>query len=82
MMGEEEVSTFIWILCLLVVIIIFYSLYYSLVVLRTQKDKKRENDPSVEGSAKEHPYLLNPIFLALIFAAVVVTGFVFYYVFK
>ncbi|MEC2057583.1 hypothetical protein I6J18_07575 [Peribacillus psychrosaccharolyticus] len=75
-------STFIWILCILVIIIILYSLYYSLVVLKTQKDKKRELDPSVEGSAHDHPYLLNPIFLALIFAAVVVAGFIFYYVFK
>lgn len=75
-------STFIWILCILVIIIILYSLYYSLVVLKTQKDKKRELDPSVEGSAHDHPYLLNPIFLALIFAAVVVAVFIFYYVFK
>lgn len=75
-------STFIWILCILVVIIILYSLYYCLVVLKTQKDKKRELDPSVEGSAREHPYLLNPIFLALFLAAVIVTGFIFYYVFK
>lgn len=75
-------STFIWILCILVIIIILYSLYYSLVVLKTQKDKKRELDPSVEGSAHDHPYLLNPIFLALIFAAVVVAGIIFYYVFK
>lgn len=75
-------STFIWILCILVIIIILYSLYYSLVVLKTQKDKKRELDPSVEGSAHDHPYLLNPIFLALIFAAVVVAGFIFYYIFK
>lgn len=75
-------STFIWILCILVIIIILYSLYYSLVVLKTQKDKKRELDHSVEGSAHDHPYLLNPIFLALIFAAVVVAVFIFYYVFK
>lgn len=75
-------STFIWILCILVVIIILYSLYYSLVVLKTQKVKKGDLDPSVEGAAREHPYVLNPIFLALIVAAVVVAGFIFYYVFK
>lgn len=58
--------------------IVAYSLYYTLVIAKSQKTAK-EFDAPVNEKVQEHPYLRNPIFIAYIVMLVVLVGFVIYY---
>lgn len=59
-------------------VIVAYSLYYTLVIAKSQKTAK-EFDAPVNEKVQEHPYLRNPIFIAYIVMLVVLVGFVIYY---
>lgn len=58
--------------------IVGYSLYYTLVIAKTQKAAK-EIDAPIDEKVQQHPYLRNPIFIAYIVMLVVLVGFVIYY---
>ncbi|WP_057912269.1 hypothetical protein [Peribacillus muralis] len=74
-------STYIWILLIIVTIMAIYLLYYTYSVARAQKVKARF-DSTIDDSVKEHPYLKNPIFVSLIVGTILVAGFIFYYAFR
>ncbi|MCK1992662.1 hypothetical protein GW626_06775 [Peribacillus muralis] len=74
-------STYIWILLIIVTIMALYLLYYTYSVARAQKVKARF-DSTIDDSVKEHPYLKNPIFVSLIVGTILVAGFIFYYAFQ
>lgn len=75
-------STYIWILLIVVIVMSIYLLFYTLSVAKGQKAVKGKYDSSLDDSVKEHPYLWNPIFISLLVATVLIVGFIFYYVFK
>ena len=54
-------STYIWILIIIVTVMALYLLFYTYSVAKTQKVKARY-DSSIDDSVKEHPYLKNPVF--------------------
>lgn len=60
--------------------IVAYSLYYTLVIVRSQKVAK-EFDAPIAEKVQEHPYLRNPIFIAYIVFAVIVVGIIIYFAF-
>lgn len=60
--------------------IVAYSLYYTLVIVRSQKVAK-EFDAPIDEKVQEHPYLRNPIFIAYIVFAVIVVGIIIYFAF-
>ncbi|AOH54106.1 hypothetical protein ABE28_007055 [Peribacillus muralis] len=74
-------STYIWILLIVVTVMALYLLYYTYSVARAQKVKARY-DSTIDDTVKEHPYLKNPIFVSLIVGTVLVAGFIFYYAFR
>ena len=75
-------STFIWILIVLVVAMSVYLLVYTLTTVKGQKAVKGKYDSTIDDSVKERPYLLNPIFVSLAVSTVLVVGLIFYYAFK
>ncbi|MFJ7752120.1 hypothetical protein ACQKGI_12705 [Peribacillus muralis] len=74
-------STYIWILLIVVTVMALYLLYYTYSVARAQKVKARY-DSTIDDTVKEHPYLKNPIFVSLIVGTILVAGFIFYYAFR
>lgn len=60
--------------------VVVYSLYYTLVIARSQKTAK-EFDAPVDEKVQQHPYLRNPIFISYLVMLVVLVGFVIYYAF-
>ncbi|MFB7641955.1 hypothetical protein [Peribacillus butanolivorans] len=74
-------STYIWILLIVVIIMALYLLYYTYSVAKTQKVKERY-DSSIDESVKEHPYLRNPVFVSLFIGTILIAGFIFYYAFQ
>ncbi|CAH0201942.1 hypothetical protein SRABI96_01952 [Peribacillus sp. Bi96] len=74
-------STYIWILLIIVTITALYLLYYTYSVARAQKVKARY-DSTLDDSVKEHPYLKNPVFVSLFVGTILVAGFIFYYAFQ
>jgi hypothetical protein len=75
-------STYIWILLIVVTIMALYLLYYTVSIANGQKTVKGKYDSAFDDSVKEHPYLRNPIFVSMFVGTVLVAGFVFYYTFK
>ncbi|MFD4815432.1 hypothetical protein [Peribacillus butanolivorans] len=74
-------STYIWILLIVVIIMALYLLFYTYSVAKTQKAKERY-DSSIDESVKEHPYLRNPVFVSLFIGTILIAGFIFYYAFQ
>ncbi|MBK5445718.1 hypothetical protein ACWF7H_05335 [Peribacillus butanolivorans] len=74
-------STYIWILLIVVIIMALYLLFYTYSVAKTQKVKERY-DSSIDESVKEHPYLRNPVFVSLFIGTILIAGFIFYYAFQ
>ncbi|MFE4813504.1 hypothetical protein ACFQ9Y_20590 [Peribacillus simplex] len=74
-------STYIWILIIIVTIMALYLLFYTYSVARAQKVKARY-DATIDDSVKEHPYLMNPVFVSLFVGTILVAGFIFYYAFR
>ncbi|AXN40356.1 hypothetical protein [Peribacillus butanolivorans] len=74
-------STYIWILLIVVIIMALYLLFYTYSVAKTQKVKERY-DSSIDESVKEHPYLRNPVFVSLYIGTILIAGFIFYYAFQ
>ncbi|PJN86977.1 MULTISPECIES: hypothetical protein [Bacillaceae] len=74
-------STYIWILLIVVTVMALYLLFYTYSVARAQKVKARY-DSTIDDAVKEHPYLKNPIFVSLIVGTLLVAGFIFYYAFQ
>lgn len=75
-------SIYIWILSFLAIAIAGYSIYYTLAALKEQKAVKGDLNPQVNEKVRQHPYLLNPVFLALIISALLIAGLIFYYAFS
>ena len=63
-------SIYIWMLVIVMAGIVAYSLYYTLVIARSQKTAK-EFDAPIHEKVQERPYLRNPIFISYIVLAVV-----------
>ncbi|MCY8936068.1 hypothetical protein [Peribacillus frigoritolerans] len=74
-------STYIWILIIIVTVMALYLLFYTYSVARAQK-VKAGYDSTIDDSVKEHPYLKNPIFVSLFIGTFLVAGFIFYYAFR
>ncbi|MFE4895953.1 hypothetical protein [Peribacillus butanolivorans] len=74
-------STYIWILLIVVIIMALYLLFYTYSVAKTQKVKERY-DSSIDESVKEHPYLRNPVFVSLFIGTILIASFIFYYAFQ
>lgn len=74
-------STYIWILLIVVIIMALYLLFYTYSVAKTQKVKERY-DSSIDESVKGHPYLRNPVFVSLFIGTILIAGFIFYYAFQ
>lgn len=75
-------STYIWILIILVAAMSVYLLVYTLATVKGEKAVKGKYDTTIDDSVKEHPYLLNPIFVSLAVSTVLIVGLIFYYAFK
>ena len=73
-------SIYIWMLMIVMAGIVAYSLYYTLVIARSQKTAK-EFDAPIHEKVQEHPYLRNPIFIAYIVLAVILVVIIIYYAF-
>ncbi|MBR8645003.1 hypothetical protein KEH51_14090 [[Brevibacterium] frigoritolerans] len=58
-------STYIWILIIIVTVMALYLLFYTYSVARAQK-VKAGYDSTIDDSVKEHPYLKNLIFVSLL----------------
>jgi hypothetical protein len=52
-------STYIWILIIIVTVMALYLLFYTYSVARAQK-VKAGYDSTIDDPVKEHPYLKNP----------------------
>lgn len=75
-------STYIWILLIVVIIMSIYLLFYTLSVAKAQKAIKGKYDSAIDDSVKEHPYWLNPVFVSMLVGTILIVGFIFYYIFK
>lgn len=75
-------SIFIWILSGLAIALAVYSIFYTVAALKEQKAVKGDLNPQVNEKVRQHPYLLNPVFLALAISALLIAGFIFYYAFS
>ncbi|RUQ30618.1 hypothetical protein ELQ35_07965 [Peribacillus cavernae] len=73
---------FIWILTVLVIGVILVSLIYTVSVGRTQKALKGEYDTQINENVQNHPYLRNPIFLAIAIFFIFVLGYILYWSLK
>ncbi len=71
-------STFIMVLSLIVVVLLLVSLGYTFFVAKTQKELKGEQDISISDEVKRHPYMGNPIFLAMGIAAILIVLYIIY----
>ncbi|SFC03311.1 hypothetical protein SAMN05443252_101544 [Bacillus sp. OV322] len=76
-----RLSTFIWILCIAAAGIIVYSIYYTLVIARTQK-AVNQYDGSVDEKVQSHPYFRNPVFIAFIVFFLLMGLLIMYFSFK
>jgi hypothetical protein len=75
-------STFIWILMLIVIGIILVSLIYTLRTAKTQKVLKGEYDTQINENVEGHPYVRNPVFLAIVFFIIFTFGYILYWSFR
>ncbi|RFU69952.1 hypothetical protein D0463_00930 [Bacillus sp. V59.32b] len=66
----------------MVIGIILVSLIYTISAGRTQKAMKGEFDSQLNENVQNHPYLRNPIFLAIGFFFVFVVGYILYLSFR
>lgn len=74
-----NLSTFIWILMILVIGIVLVSLVYTLTIGKTQKALKGEYDTQIDEKVQNHPYLRNPVFLAFVLFFILVLGYILYW---
>lgn len=70
---------YIWMLMIVMAGVVGYSLYYTLVISKSQKTAK-EFDGPIDEKVQEHPYMRNPIFIAYIVMAVIFAGLILYFV--
>lgn len=73
-------SIYIWMLMIVMAGIVAYSLYYTLVIAKSQKTAK-EFDAPIDEKVQAHPYLRNPIFLSYIVMGVIFVFLVIYFAF-
>ncbi|WP_409305244.1 hypothetical protein [Peribacillus sp. SCS-155] len=59
--------------------IILFSVFYTLSVGRKQRAVQGEYDSPINESVRRHPYLLNPIFLAISLFVVLAFVLIFYW---
>ncbi|KMK96998.1 hypothetical protein VL06_09195 [Rossellomorea marisflavi] len=79
MKGGFWVSVYVWVLSFLCVGLAGYALYYTFKVTGQAKSGKENGfDADVPESVKAHPYLLNPVFVAIAVATVLITAFIVY----
>jgi hypothetical protein len=67
---------------LLVIGIVLVSLVYTLSVGRTQKVLKGEYDEQIDDKVQNHPYLRNPVFLAIAFFVLFIFVYILYLSFR
>ncbi|MGX1264835.1 hypothetical protein RKD55_002639 [Rossellomorea marisflavi] len=72
-------SVYVWVLSFLCVGLAGYALYYTFRVTGQVKSGKDNGfDSDVPESVKAHPILLNPVFVTIAIATVLVTAFIVY----
>ncbi|WP_153126244.1 hypothetical protein [Peribacillus tepidiphilus] len=75
-------STYFWILSLIVVVIIGFSFVYTTIIVKNQKNIKGEFDSQISEKVQEHPYIRNPIFIAYLVFAGLLLLYIFYLFFS
>ncbi|KQU60551.1 hypothetical protein ASG66_12970 [Bacillus sp. Leaf406] len=79
MKGGLSVSVYVWVLSFLCVGLAGYALYYTFRVTgQTKSGKDNGFDSDVQESVKAHPILLNPVFVTIAIATVLITAFIVY----
>jgi hypothetical protein len=75
-------STYFWILSLIVVVIIGFSFVYTTIIVKNQKNIKGEFDSQISEKVQEHPYIRNPIFIAYLVFGGLLLLYIFYLFFS
>ncbi|NQD67420.1 hypothetical protein HP456_16005 [Bacillus haikouensis] len=55
-----------------------YSVYYTFKVAAQEKRLEGDFDTDIPEAVKQHPFIRNPVFLAILIFAVIVIGFILY----
>jgi hypothetical protein len=71
-------SIFIILLSLIAIGVAGYSVYYTFKVAGQEKRLEGDFDTDIPEAVKQHPYIRNPVFLAILVFAVLVVGFILY----
>lgn len=71
-------STLVSVLVVIVLLILATSLIYTFKVGKLATSRRSEIDTQINEKVQEHPYLRNPIFLAILIFATLVLAFIFY----
>ncbi|WP_374720977.1 hypothetical protein [Peribacillus tepidiphilus] len=75
-------STYFWILSLIVVVIIGFSFVYTTIIVKNQKNIKGEFDSQISEKVQEHPYIRNPVFIAYLVFGGLLLLYIFYLFFS
>ncbi|MCA1056615.1 hypothetical protein LCM10_16655 [Rossellomorea aquimaris] len=75
-------SIYIILLTLIAVAIAGYSIYYTFRVAGQEKRLKGEFDTDIPDAVKQHPYIRNPVFLAVLLFSAFVVVMILYLSFK
>ncbi|MFL8935647.1 hypothetical protein ACKA06_02505 [Rossellomorea oryzaecorticis] len=75
-------SIYIILLTLIAVGVAGYSVYYTFRVAGQEKRLKGEYDTDIPESVKAHPFMRNPVFLAILVFTVFVVVMILYLSFK
>jgi hypothetical protein len=71
-------SMFIILLSLIAIGVAGYSVYYTFKVAGQEKRLKGEFDTDIPEAVKQHPYMRNPVFLAILVFTVFVVVMILY----
>jgi hypothetical protein len=71
-------SMFIILLSLIAIGVAGYSVYYTFKVAGQEKRLKGEFDTDIPESVKQHPFMRNPVFLAILVFTVFVVVMILY----
>ncbi|MGR3763670.1 hypothetical protein [Rossellomorea sp. NS-SX7] len=71
-------SIFIILLSLIAIGVAGYSLYYTFRVAGQEKRLKGDFDTDIPEAVKQHPYIRNPVFLAILVFTVFVVVMILY----
>ncbi|MEL3973094.1 hypothetical protein AAEO50_12480 [Rossellomorea oryzaecorticis] len=71
-------SMFIILLSLIAIGVAGYSVYYTFKIAGQEKRLKGEFDTDIPENVKQHPYMRNPVFLAILVFTVFVVVMILY----